>query len=421
LVLLYTDYTTQQYFERNRFFLFPNAHTIITTTCLTYLTFDKFKRDDYCRTEELLVILLCHVFIDYAAHDWTLHAQEQADEICRVMILDFLQDKVKFTVATQVILYPGRRLPHDLSGMHMSSLFGLKEIVIHQLEKGAEVDLRDSEGRTPLSWAAQMGHETVVKLLVARDDVDINSKDIWGRTPLSVAAERGHEAVVATLLACAAVNMNSKESGDLVTEYISGERDSAPSFAASTEQEEIANLLLIMQNNVEVDSKDSVGGTPLALAAESGHEAVVKLLLAHDNVDVNSKDRNGHNLLSLAARGGQEAVVELLLMRDDIEVNSRNTIGRTPLALAAEYGHETVVKLLLAQVDVDANSNHGSDGRSPLLLAVREGHDAVVKLLLTRDDVDVNSEDNFGFTSLSLASALKYGVLVQLLRARGAS
>ena len=61
-------------------------------------------------------------------------------------------------------------------------------------------DSKDTKyGQTPLSWAAENGHEAVVKLLLARDGVDPESKDNSGRTPLSWAAEKGHEAVVKLL------------------------------------------------------------------------------------------------------------------------------------------------------------------------------------------------------------------------------
>jgi ankyrin repeat protein len=33
------------------------------------------------------------------------------------------------------------------------------------LEKAADVDFKDDDGRTPLSWAARNGHEAVVKLI----------------------------------------------------------------------------------------------------------------------------------------------------------------------------------------------------------------------------------------------------------------
>jgi ankyrin repeat protein len=69
------------------------------------------------------------------------------------------------------------------------------------LEKGAEIDLKDTEyGRTPLSWVAENGHKAVIQLLLEKG-AEIDSKDKrYGRTPLSWAAKNGRKAVIQLLL-----------------------------------------------------------------------------------------------------------------------------------------------------------------------------------------------------------------------------
>ncbi|KAJ4856566.1 ankyrin repeats (3 copies) domain-containing protein [Trichoderma breve] len=66
--------------------------------------------------------------------------------------------------------------------------------------KGVEADSRDDYGQTPLSRAAEQGHEAVVKLLLDRIDVEINSRDTKGWTPLSWAADQGHHDVTNTFV-----------------------------------------------------------------------------------------------------------------------------------------------------------------------------------------------------------------------------
>jgi ankyrin repeat protein len=69
------------------------------------------------------------------------------------------------------------------------------------LEKGGvDINSKDMEGRTVLSLAAGSGHEAVVKLLLEQCDVDVNSRDNEGRTPLLFAAGVGHEAIAQMLL-----------------------------------------------------------------------------------------------------------------------------------------------------------------------------------------------------------------------------
>jgi len=139
------------------------------------------------------------------------------------------------------------------------------------LETGkVEVDARDSEyNQTPLSWAAENGHDGVVELLLETGKVDVDARDKRSRTPLSWAAENGHVDVV---------------------------------------------KLLLETGNVDVDARDSEHNqTPLSWAAENGHDGVVKLLLETGRVDVNAEDKRGLTPVSWAVEKGHGEVVKLLL------------------------------------------------------------------------------------------------------------
>ena len=47
---------------------------------------------------------------------------------------------------------------------------------------------------------ATRGYETIVQLLIGRDDVDINIKNEGGQTPFLVTAKKGQEALVQLLI-----------------------------------------------------------------------------------------------------------------------------------------------------------------------------------------------------------------------------
>lgn len=59
--------------------------------------------------------------------------------------------------------------------------------LIKCVESGVSVDLKDSEGRTPLHWAVDRGHSNIAELLVSRN-ANVNAKDNEGQTPLHYAA-----------------------------------------------------------------------------------------------------------------------------------------------------------------------------------------------------------------------------------------
>ena len=114
----------------------------------------------------------------------------------------------------------------------MAAESGKLEVVKLLLEKGANVNAKTPSGWTALTWAAWNGSSDVVKLLEGRvaaktlmdaaclgdlkllqqlikKGADVNMKTLEERTPLMGAARRGHLDVVKALIALGA-DVNAK-------------------------------------------------------------------------------------------------------------------------------------------------------------------------------------------------------------------
>ena len=254
------------------------------------------------------------------------------------------------------------------------------------LERGdVDPNLPDSDGRTPLWLSAKRREEGVVKLLLARSDVDPNSPDGNGRTPLWFAVWTGHEGIVKLLLARGDVDPNLQNDN------------------GQTPLSLVAEKLWICY--------DSLGSDNNSPFSTWQYECVIKLLLKRRDVNPNSPDGNGRTPLSFATNEpwtphysrGNKSVLELLLERGEIDPNFADSNGRTPLSFAAESGNVHLVKLLLEREDLNPNSSDNY-GQTPLSFAVNMGRKDVVKLLLQRGDINPNSPDINGQKPLSYAS-----------------
>ncbi|EHK16458.1 uncharacterized protein TRIVIDRAFT_227323 [Trichoderma virens Gv29-8] len=468
-------YTTQEYFERTHEMWFPNSKSNIKTICITYLSFSAFE-SGYCSTDaEFQERLRSNPFYNYAACNWGHFARETS--ICGQETIKFLKCDAKVEASSQALmktrLVPGDSkgsyyFPKGMRGLHLTAYFGIEEAAKALLDS-YHPNGHDSFGRTPLSYAAENGNESVARLLLATGRVSINYKDRDEETPLSRSLKNGHEAMVKLLLAQNGIDPNPKrlsgtdfygqdrtplsfaaESGNtaavkklLATKGVDinikartsyGDHGRTPlSYAAGEGHEEVVKLLLAM-DNIDPDLGTSrryktTNRTPLSFAAQSGHTSVVKLLLGCSAVDPDSRAggerTHSRTPLSYAAENGHEAIVRLLLATGKIDVNieagGEYNTGRTALSYAAEKGHEAVVALLLATKNINSKcrgspcSHSGRTGRTALSYAACEGHAEVMRLLLTIDGIDVNSKDFTGRTALSLAAENGHEPVVRLL------
>jgi ankyrin repeat protein len=201
------------------------------------------------------------------------------------------------------------------------------------LSRGADVNAKQIEGRTPLFLVASMGaNQQTVRLLVDHG-ADAGLATANGQTPLMAVAARGNV--------------------------------------------ELIDLLL--DRKVDVNAKNSAGETALMFAASSGNARAVKLLLDR-GADAKVRSKRNETALGNAATTGAEDSVRLLL-EHGADVNVQNIRGFSPLMLAANSDSlpAGVVKLLLAS---GANTSYTADyDESALDLAAKRGDTAVTRLL----------------------------------------
>jgi hypothetical protein len=120
----------------------------------------------------------------------------------------------------------------------------------------------------------------------------------------------------------------------------------------------------------------------LHIAAQKGHDSIVRTLLQHGNLDCNERDSDGQTPLMHAVTGGHEAVVRLLLAHG-ARISEVDRDRRSALHLAVMHRRERVLRILLEQRE-QGLSIDGYDvaGWTPLHMAVDRDFEAGMVLLV---------------------------------------
>jgi ankyrin repeat protein len=145
----------------------------------------------------------------------------------------------------------------------------LKEIVKLLISKGADVNVKDKKGWTPLLLAllSENDNKEIIKLLVS-EGADVNAKDSQTkRIPLQFAASKGDKEIVGLLISKGA-NVNAK------CEDFAGKKDwTSLHYAASRNHKEIVELLI--SKGADVNAKTEEGWTPLDVSSKEEIKAVL--------------------------------------------------------------------------------------------------------------------------------------------------
>lgn len=183
-----------------------------------------------------------------------------------------------------------------------------------------------------LHTACSIGQYDVVSECIRRGDVDLDGKNVGGWSPLMYAAYIGHDNIVNLLLETG-VSVNATTSKGLTPLML----------AASCGNESIAYFLL--QQGAQLECKDVRGWTALLHSTATGHQQMVKFLLEH-HANANIKEPlSGFTPLMEAAASGHEIIIQYLL-NHGVRTEERNMKGETARALAMMYGHTKIASLI---------------------------------------------------------------------------
>jgi len=422
-IIRLVHYSTQQYFERNRTAIFPDAQSHISRVCLRYLSLEAFFVP--CTgIVELSDRIAQNTLFDYAAKNWGYHAKNSPEQEVLKEIYAFFQLGSHLRSSVQCCLWEigdphffGLK-PQDL-GLWLAIKFGLLETVKTLLSEGAFVNVYITEawsrtsalriavaeghegivscllesGATTnedpgpqsslLGLAAEKGSFSIVQLLL-NSGINIHAEDqLNGTALLAIINRRGlsSSATICQLLVDRGVNLEFWEEphgtalGNLVAEY-----------PTNRPEMRLAIIRILLQAGANVEAKNSKGESPLIVSGLLGGHEMVKILIKA-GASLTKQDWLGFAALHSAPP--DETLVGILIA-NGADVNALARSGETPLHYAAAVGDSASAKLLLHH---GANLNALTlEGYTPLDKALMHGRSKFVEWRISLDDIMPNTQ-----------------------------
>lgn len=243
------------------------------------------------------------------------------------------------------------------------------------LDQGIGVDDCDFEHRTPLHYAACFGQSDMVDFLVEAG-ADLNIRNVYGSSPIEDAVHRKHNAVVHALLMHGAVppTKESTISSEMLLAIFDGDDHDLLDCLTLTDVNSIdynGKTLLhhaaaagrihsvsqLIEVKCDMNVKDAQGRTALLVAAERLNEnAALMIRGAGGMCDADC----GGMCVAEAAKKGQPEVLRLLIETCGISIDWQDHVGKTATHLAASSGHVQTLKYLIsASADLGIRCRHG--------------------------------------------------------------
>jgi len=239
-------------------------------------------------------------------------------------------------------LKAGSSLNQELSYAVLSSD---SDRVVFLLQKGADVNWRNSEGLAPLHVAARQRDSDMITVL-AEHHADVNAPDSDGWTPLLHAVLRNHVPSIQTLLAHGA-NIEAVAPGGFTPLAIGIEEgkfyaanaliEAGASVNTRVGQDRLSPLMLIA-------SQPQVERRAARRAQGPGSVDIARALIAKGAI-LDAESQDGATALMIAAAHDNAAMAALFVQSGaNMQMKAKN--GKTALDIARDNSSDQVIKVL---------------------------------------------------------------------------
>ena len=274
----------------------------------------------------------------------------------------------------------------NVSVLHTVCLLGNAKILKLLLQQNPDLNVRRSDGATPLFVSCIRFHVSLVQLLLkAQANPDIPDNN--GTTPLSFAARAEYLSIVQCLLQANA-NLNLQDKFGATALFFAVRNNNFKMFQC------------LMDANADPCIETVIGFSAFHWACRSGLVKMVKQILKHKSPNISLI--NGMTPLYIACEAEQIAVVKLLIKAganlNTLLQTDNGTI--TPLSKACTNGNLKMIDLLL-KAKADPNLQ-GKQTLLPLLAAITINHPVIVDTLL-KANADPNARSKNSVTPLMYA------------------
>ena len=283
----------------------------------------------------------------------------------------------------------------------LSMAFEMNDKVFEATLNENNCDTQDSEGNTPLHIAL-INNAPIGKIqYIIGLTKDVNIRNSNGESPLYIAASKNMETIGKLLL---------QKGADI---FATNKDSDSPLKLALKEGGKLQDWLITSKTIV---STDGSGNTVLHYAADWGYDKAIKTLL-EKGADINAKNASGETCLFNAAKNDNPELIQLLV-KNGASVKERDNLGSTPLHIAVRWGAQKSAEILI-KLGININAQNREE-KSPLAEAVFANKLNVTKYLL-ENGADPNSSDAVGATILMDTIRVQNAEIIKLLLSYGAN